>query len=78
MSRFQSEGGVFDDTEIRAGPFDTRFEAIVSDDRDVAAGQLRGLAEFVQGGCDDDLLAAMLATRETGHGPNPFGRTRTS
>lgn len=58
--------------------FDTRFEAIVSDDRDVAAGQLRGLAEFVQGGCDDDLLAAMLATRETGHGPNPFGRTRTS
>lgn len=57
--------------------FDTQFEAIVSDDREVAADQLRRLAEFVLGRCDDDLLAAMLATRETGHGPNPFGRTRT-
>jgi hypothetical protein len=57
--------------------FDTRFEAIVSDDREVAAAHLRGLAEFVHGTCDDDLLAAMLATRETGHGPNPFGRART-
>jgi hypothetical protein len=57
--------------------FDTQFEAIVSDDPQVAADQLRGLAEFVHGSCDDDLLAAMLATRETGHGPNPFGKART-
>jgi hypothetical protein len=56
--------------------FDTEFEAITSDETAVAEDQLRGLAEFVHGSCDDDLLAAMLATRETGHGPNPFGRTR--
>jgi hypothetical protein len=56
--------------------FDTRFEAITSDDRDVAADQLRRLAEFVTGSCDDDLLTSLFATRETGHDPNPFGRTR--
>ena len=56
--------------------FDTAFEDMVSEDREVAGDQLRRLAEFVTGSCDDDLLAAMLATRETGHGPNPFGRTR--
>jgi hypothetical protein len=56
--------------------FDTRFEDMTSDDREVAEVQLRGLATFVTGGCDDDLLAALLTTRETGHGPNPFGKTR--
>ena len=55
---------------------DTQFEAMTSDDRAVAAEQLRRLAEFVTGSCDDDLLAALFATRETGHGPNPFGKTR--
>jgi hypothetical protein len=55
---------------------DTRYEELTSDDREVAARQLRGLAEFVTGSCDDDLLAALFATRETGHGPNPFGKTR--
>jgi hypothetical protein len=58
--------------------FDTQFEDMTSDDRAVAGGLLRRLAEFVTGSCDDDLLAAMFATRETGHGPNPFGKTRTS
>lgn len=57
--------------------YDTRFEAMTSDDQDVAAAQLRGLAEFVTGSCDDALLASMLALREVGHGPNPFGKTRT-
>jgi hypothetical protein len=56
--------------------FDTRFEAMTSDDREVAADQLRRLAQFVHGSCDDELLDAMFATRETGHGPNPFGVTR--
>jgi hypothetical protein len=56
--------------------FDTQFEDMVSDDRAVAGDLLRRLAEFVTGGCDDELLAAMFATRETGHGPNPFGKTR--
>jgi len=58
--------------------FDTRFEDMTSDDRAVAGTLLRGLAEFVTGSCDDDLLAALFATRETGHGPNPFGKTRQS
>ena len=56
--------------------FDTRFEAMTSDDHDVAAAQLRGLAEFVTGSCDDALLESMLALREIGHGPNPFGKAR--
>ena len=55
---------------------DTQFEAMTSDDEAIAAEQLRRLAEFVTGSCDDDLLAALFATRETGHGPNPFGKTR--
>lgn len=55
---------------------DTQFEAMTSDDQAVAAEELRRLAEFVTGSCDDDLLAALFATRETGHGPNPFGKTR--
>lgn len=58
--------------------FDTQFEDMTSDDSAVAGDLLRRLAEFVTGSCDDDLLAAMFATRETGHGPNPFGKTRTS
>jgi hypothetical protein len=58
--------------------FDTRYEDMTSDDREVAGRQLRGLAEFVTGSCDDDLLAALFATRETGHGPNPFGKTRNA
>ena len=56
--------------------FDTQFEDMTSDDREVAGRQLRGLAEFVTGGCDDELLAALFTTRETGHGPNPFGKAR--
>jgi hypothetical protein len=58
--------------------FDTEFEAMTSDDREVAGRQLRGLAEFVTGSCDEDLLAALLATREVGHGPNPFGKARNA
>ena len=58
--------------------FCTEFEAMTSDDREVAGDQLRGLAEFVTGGCDDDLLAALFATREIGHGPNPFGKARNA
>ena len=64
--------------ESRPGrSFDTHFEAMTSSDPDVAAAQLRGLAQFVTGDCDDPLLDSMLALREVGHGPNPFGRTRT-
>jgi hypothetical protein len=57
--------------------FDTRFEAITGEELDVAADQLRRLAEFVTGSCDDDLVESMLALRSVGHGPNPFGKART-
>jgi hypothetical protein len=56
--------------------FDTRFELTTSPDRAVAAASLKGLAEFVTGSCDDELLESMLALREVGHGPNPFGAAR--
>ena len=59
-----------------ARTFENTYEAMTSDDHDVAADQLRRLAEFVTGGCDDELLAALFTTRETGYGPNPFGKTR--
>jgi hypothetical protein len=55
--------------------FDMQYEVTTSKDRNEAAALLRGLAEFVTGSCDDDLLERMLALREVGHGPNPFGRT---
>jgi hypothetical protein len=56
--------------------YDTRFELTTSPDRAVAAATLKGLAEFVTGSCDDELLERMLALREVGHGPNPFGAAR--
>jgi hypothetical protein len=54
---------------------DLRYELITSDDRAVSDAQLRGLAEFVHGSCDDALLASLRQTRETGHGPFPFGKS---
>lgn len=63
--------------ESRPGrTFDTHYEAMTSDDVDVAAAQLRELAQFVTGACDESLLGSMLALRGIGHGPNPFGKTR--
>ena len=56
--------------------YDTHYEVTTSPDRDEAAALLKGLAEFVTGTCDDDLLERMLALREVGHGPNPFGKAR--
>lgn len=55
---------------------DLRYELVTSPEPEVADAQLRSLAEFVHGSCDDDLLAALRATRETGHGPFPFGASR--
>ncbi|HEX4472862.1 MAG TPA: hypothetical protein VH085_12900 [Nocardioides sp.] len=56
--------------------YDTRYEVTTSKDRDEAAASMKGLAEFVTGSCDDDLLERMLALRDVGHGPNPFGKAR--
>jgi hypothetical protein len=57
--------------------YDTHFEVTTGEDRDAAAASMRGLAEFVTGSCDDDLLERMMALREVGHGPNPFGKVRS-
>ncbi len=57
--------------------FDTRYELVTSDDPAVVDGQLRGLAEFVTGHCDDALLEQMRETLGKGHGPNPFGKSKS-
>jgi hypothetical protein len=54
---------------------DLRYELLTSDDRATSDAQLRALAEFVHTSCDDELLALLRQTRETGHGPFPFGRS---
>jgi hypothetical protein len=57
--------------------FDTRYELLTSQEDDGAVEkQLRGLAEFVLGSCDEGLLEAMRKTLTVGHGPNPFGASR--
>ena len=55
---------------------DLRYELLTSDDQAVADAQLRSLAEFVTGSCDDALLESLRETRRTGHGPFPFGKSR--
>lgn len=55
---------------------DLRYELLTDDDQAVADAQLRSLAEFVTGSCDDALLASLRETRRTGHGPFPFGKSR--
>lgn len=52
---------------------DTRYELITSEDRAVSDAQLRGLAEFVVGTCDEELLGELRETLRTGHGPYAFG-----
>jgi hypothetical protein len=56
--------------------YDTRYELLTSPDAAVVDRQLRGLAEFVRGSCDDDLLAELRRTMTKGHGPNPFGKSK--
>jgi len=55
---------------------DLRYELLTSDDPTVSDAQLRALAEFVHGSCDDALLSQLRETRKTGHGPYPFGQSR--
>lgn len=56
--------------------YDVRFEEVTSKEPGVAESQLRGLAEFVTGSCTPDVLAALLATLDVGHGPHPFGKSK--
>lgn len=55
---------------------DVRYELLTSDDPAVSEAQLKSLAEFVHGSCDDHLLETMRGTLEIGHGPYPFGTSR--
>lgn len=57
---------------------DTRFEAITSKEPGVSDAELIKLATFVTGKrCDKRQLAALRAILDTGHGPLPFGASRT-
>lgn len=55
---------------------DLRYELLTSEDQPTSDAQLRSVAEFVTGSCDDALLDALRETRKTGHGPYPFGKSR--
>lgn len=55
---------------------DVQYELVTHEDRTVSDAQLRAIAEFVHGSCDDALLSQMRETLSTGHGPAPFGRSR--
>jgi len=55
---------------------DLRYELLTSEDQATSDAQLRSLADFVHGSCDDALLAQLRETRKTGHGPYPFGKSR--
>ena len=57
---------------------DVAYEDVTSPDRAVSDEQLRRLSTFVHGSCDDALLEALRETLATGHGPFPFGRSRSS
>lgn len=59
-----------------AQTYDVRYEVLTGDDHAASDSQLRGLAEFVTGSCDDALLASLRETMKLGHGPNPFGKSR--
>ncbi len=56
--------------------YDVEYEVLTGVDDSAAEKQLRGLAEFVTGACDDALLAEMRTTLTVGHGPKPFGASR--
>lgn len=55
---------------------DTRYERLTSDDPAVVDQELRALAEFVLGSCEQTVLEQMQRTLSVGFGPNPFGRSR--
>lgn len=56
--------------------FRTRYETLTGDDHVARDAMLVGLATFVAGSCPPELLDALHATLEIGHGPRPFGASR--
>jgi hypothetical protein len=57
--------------------YDIRYEVLTGPDTAASGALLRGLAEFVTGSCDDALFAKLRQTMQVGHGPNPFGASRS-
>jgi hypothetical protein len=55
---------------------DTQYENYTSSDPKVVDEELRRLAKFVTGECDEQLLTQLRGTLAVGHGPNPFGKSR--
>lgn len=63
--------------ETRAGrTHDTRYEDLAGGDPAVVDRQLRALAGFALGRCDEAILGDLRATMGVGYGPNPFGQSR--
>lgn len=56
---------------------DVRYERLTSATPAVVDAELTAIAEFVHGSCPPELLAALRTTRTVGHGPYPFGASRT-
>jgi hypothetical protein len=56
---------------------DVRYEDLCSNDPAVADASMRALAEFTVGTCDEALLQRLRETARVGHGPFPFGASRT-
>lgn len=56
--------------------YETTFEVITGTDEAAKDAQLKGLAEFVLGRCDEAILEQMRAVLSVGHGPFPFGKAR--
>jgi hypothetical protein len=55
---------------------DTRYEVVTGADKAASDAELRKLATFVTGACDDALLSKLRGVLAVGHGPNPFGKSR--
>lgn len=51
---------------------ETQYERLTSDDAATADQELRRLAEFAVGSCDESLLATLRETRAVGFGPRAF------
>lgn len=56
---------------------ETRYEQVTSDHVSESDRALRDLARFTLGWSDEQVLERMRATLSEGHGPRPFGRSRT-
>jgi hypothetical protein len=65
-------------TRTRPGrTLETRYEQLTSEQSADSERALRELSRFTLGWSDDQVLERMHATLSEGHGPRPFGRSRS-